>query len=588
MRFFKIISRIVLPKIIVVGVDIQDRHVAFVANARQADRGSDLISGIEVISEDAIDDGELKNPHVLFNALQKLISRIPVVKLKDEPVVVLSVPPTHMYSEMIMFPAMSSEGLREAVRLKMETSLPWPLEKAYVDWKIRNIKDPRRIGVFIAAISREFLDAYLDVFKRGGWRVAACEFHLLSLAQAGNIAHEAGAHIFILIDEDGAEFAIFHGGELIMHVIKKFDPVLAVGGENRQALQSEIGFETKRLAAHAETELGIKVESVYLFNKMGIEAEIEKLEKEIDLPVRFFSPAENPALYIARGASLRNFSFPEKTINFVPPGSGGRYGENLILRTLRLWTNIVSIFLVVMLLVFGGFYVFLRGQRQTLEQETVQFKTVLDSQIVQSGELIETANEFNQLTELALQAASQRSEIGKRMEYLMYHARQERIGVVSVQKPRDRQVFVAALHAPTRDALLSLKKRIEDGRAMAATASGADLKSRVSVLPDLVGGLNIRSGAGTSYSVVKKMYPGESYLFVEESGGWMKIRVDGSTEGWVNAQYVKKEEGEEVEPVPEQDISGSEEKAKFFSAVVIPVTELAREKDLTVVVEFVF
>ena len=77
-------------------------------------------------------------------------------------------------------------------------------------------------------------------------------------------------------------------------------------------------------------------------------------------------------------------------------------------------------------------------------------------------------------------------------------------------------------------------------------------------------------------------------MCVEESGGWMKIRVDGSTEGWVNAQYVKKEEGEEVEPVPEQDISGSEEKAKFFSAVVIPVTELAREKDLTVVVEFVF
>lgn len=53
-------------------------------------------------------------------------------------------------------------------------------------------------------------------------------------------------------------------------------------------------------------------------------------------------------------------------------------------------------------------------------------------------------------------------------------------------------------------------------------------------------GLNIRSGAGTGYSVVTSV-PKSSYLTIEsETNGWYKVRYASNAYGWVNADYISK------------------------------------------------
>jgi len=54
------------------------------------------------------------------------------------------------------------------------------------------------------------------------------------------------------------------------------------------------------------------------------------------------------------------------------------------------------------------------------------------------------------------------------------------------------------------------------------------------------GWLNVRKGPGTGYPILIKIYPGESYELLEESGNWYKIRVENE-EGWIFNKYANKQ-----------------------------------------------
>jgi len=49
--------------------------------------------------------------------------------------------------------------------------------------------------------------------------------------------------------------------------------------------------------------------------------------------------------------------------------------------------------------------------------------------------------------------------------------------------------------------------------------------------------LNVRSGPGTNYDVIGKLYNGNNVDILEESGGWYKINYNGQ-EAWVCGKYV--------------------------------------------------
>ena len=54
------------------------------------------------------------------------------------------------------------------------------------------------------------------------------------------------------------------------------------------------------------------------------------------------------------------------------------------------------------------------------------------------------------------------------------------------------------------------------------------------------GWLRVRSDAAVTASEIGKVYPGETYAFLEEKSGWIKINFKADTTGWVSGQYVKK------------------------------------------------
>ena len=55
---------------------------------------------------------------------------------------------------------------------------------------------------------------------------------------------------------------------------------------------------------------------------------------------------------------------------------------------------------------------------------------------------------------------------------------------------------------------------------------------------DAVGGLNVRSGPGTTYSIVGAIAPSRLVLVLAESDGWYKVLCNGSLSGYVSGKYL--------------------------------------------------
>lgn len=52
------------------------------------------------------------------------------------------------------------------------------------------------------------------------------------------------------------------------------------------------------------------------------------------------------------------------------------------------------------------------------------------------------------------------------------------------------------------------------------------------------GSLNVRSGAGTSYSRVASLYNGETVLLLTSANGWSRVLYHGAKTGYVSSQYL--------------------------------------------------
>ncbi len=58
------------------------------------------------------------------------------------------------------------------------------------------------------------------------------------------------------------------------------------------------------------------------------------------------------------------------------------------------------------------------------------------------------------------------------------------------------------------------------------------------ILDTPTGWLRVRAAAGTEFSEIDKINPGEKYDVLDELDGWVKIKLDDVREGWVYGQYV--------------------------------------------------
>lgn len=66
-----------------------------------------------------------------------------------------------------------------------------------------------------------------------------------------------------------------------------------------------------------------------------------------------------------------------------------------------------------------------------------------------------------------------------------------------------------------------------------------EVSSTVGTVSVSSGNLNVRSGAGTGYSIIGKLPKGQSVLILSSANGWHKVLYNGTKTGYVSASYIK-------------------------------------------------
>jgi len=455
-KLLRTISRIILPRAIIIGLDIQDRHLSAVATLRRGDETNVLASGTYELPEDTLKDGELRNPTVLTRTIRTFLEQVPTRRFVNpsEYVFVLSIPPEHVYTETLFLPLMTPQELADAIHLKIETSLPWEASKAYVDFRTLPARDPKQTSTFIAGVAKATLDTYLEAFFSQGWLVGACEFHMLSLAKFVDPEH-ARSSLLAIIDEDGIELAAFSLGSIVAHYLQ----TIPAQGDVQKTLQDQV----KHLASYVEGSFGITVEHIFIFDKLNKEYALNRIEQETGVPAQIFTPSPHldPRLFIAFGASLRSYGATERSLNLVPPALGGRYEEHLITKTSKLWSNIFLVFAATFLAVFGGTAAFLWFQGRSLTEEERDFRVTLDQQLTQAGPITEEVRAFNRLATAFTQVVAQRSDFGTTLGLVEQYADQYGLGLRNASLS-DQYTFTATFLVPTRDAVLGFQKAVKE------------------------------------------------------------------------------------------------------------------------------
>ncbi len=83
---------------------------------------------------------------------------------------------------------------------------------------------------------------------------------------------------------------------------------------------------------------------------------------------------------------------------------------------------------------------------------------------------------------------------------------------------------------------LSTKAKAAWGKLLGGKAAAPKVK----ILATPNGFLNVRSGPGTSFPIVKKVKPGDTFEVLAEKSGWYKISISSKSSGWIAAGFAKK------------------------------------------------
>lgn len=458
-RFFRFISSIALPQIVVVGLDVQDTHLFCVAALRKGEEEVDIIASASYeLPKDAIVEGELKNPDVLRDTIKKFLALLPKKKWKgnSEPVFVLSLPPTHLYTETFFLPNLSSSELDQAIRLKTETSLPWPAREVYVDWHAVDIGDPDKKAVFVAASSKQILDPYFRIFLTENWRLGASEYHLFSLIrfiQRDSIS----SFIFVLIDEDGIEFSIYAHGSILAHYLEDVSKV-----ESRQSMLED---KIRQLTSYAESHYGAKIQQIFIFDTSSWGKAPDELQAITGIPTQPFTPSTHldARLSIAHGSALRPYSSPVPLLNLLPFELGGSYEENLFIRTLRFWGTLTTIVLSTFLAAFLSVYLFLGGVNADLSRQNESLAIALAQKQEQSAPMIEEAKDFNALLQTILGAEGNRTIYASRFSIVSDELQKNNLTLMNVRFSNQNEFFVS-FFAPRREAALAFKENLDSSK----------------------------------------------------------------------------------------------------------------------------
>lgn len=160
------------PKII--GLDLSDLSVKVFQIEKNGKK--DVVRGLGSVDIPAgiIDDGRIVEKDKVVASIKSVFGSNSAKKINSKKVI-CSLPESKAFVRIINIPKMSEHEAEEAVKWEMEASMPMSLEEVYFDWQFLEDNSEKTQRVLTAAVSKEIIDAWMDVLATAGLDVFGLE-----------------------------------------------------------------------------------------------------------------------------------------------------------------------------------------------------------------------------------------------------------------------------------------------------------------------------------------------------------------------------------------------------------------------------
>jgi len=405
---FTMFLELLRPKETAGGLAISDSYVRFLSSKKEFKHNSlRLPPGV-------ISLGKIHNKETLRAALFQIKNGIePNVGRKVK--IVLSLPPSRVFTQTFQLPLVAKENLKEAAEFNLKILSPLGKVEAYSDWQL--IGEAGTQLDFIGAFAeKEIIDSYIEVLNTAGFQIIAIEFPATSVAR---VVETEAAHIernipyvVMSVDYDGLDFYIIKNGLLYFNYFHAWN-ILQDGARKIEWAEFEAGFieEVKKVVNFNKTRWGVLEKfilitpsffdqiSAAIKSKFGLNVEPLVLKNNVKL---------QPQLLSAFGSSLRGkFSSSISGLSLESTAvRKGHFYEQLF-TLVGFWRNITAAALFVLLISS----IAALGLISTSEQSLLAQNKAFDGgseEYTKLEELEENANNFNKLIRFAEIAIAQK------------------------------------------------------------------------------------------------------------------------------------------------------------------------------------
>lgn len=291
MKFWPVLTKILIRKERIAGLEITDTHVRLLL--LKLNRKTGVLSVHQSLEESlesgTIINGVLKKPARLASALFKL-------KKKFKPriqYVIVSIPSDIVYDKILSFPkSVEEKKLEEAIMLAINFQLPYKANDVYYSWEI--FQEDTRQKAFVVESPKKFVDSYLECV-RDFFHPVAVEFHALSFARIASFKEDQP----IMLKVTGPSSAGFF---IIKEKLIEFSRILGPD------------FPPKKLAKEMEKFINFyqAASGEKIVKILELAKDIPPIEKNISFP----ELKKNGKWLISLGAALRGIT-PRSQDNFI-------------------------------------------------------------------------------------------------------------------------------------------------------------------------------------------------------------------------------------------------------------------------------
>ncbi len=172
--------------------------------------------GLANLPSSAIVNGVIKEPQLIANTLQSLLSHLQI-KTKE---VVFAISGYSVIIKKIILPFIPERELAQSIEYEAQQHIPFDIKEVNLDFQILNpaIKsETDSMSVLLVAVKKETLGAYLEIFELSGLEASIADVAAFALANAYEVNYP--------LDSTPVALVNLGAGQITLHVLNQNGPV---------------------------------------------------------------------------------------------------------------------------------------------------------------------------------------------------------------------------------------------------------------------------------------------------------------------------------------------------------------------------